>query len=155
MLPKCGELLSPHYNILLAVKWKHLTIAIILFYVEKISNKRPSNMSQSPSQQVSGQRTQCVTYRTCRLLQCVNVPVRADPSSACSCSSASPNLRSSTQSCVQLYISNPVITGFSAPGKTIIGTSCLFVLSFPLPVLTMTKLTFAKASLDLKWSLCF
>lgn len=112
---------------------------------KKISNKRPSNMSQSPLKQVSGQRTQCVTYRAYRLLQCVNVPVRVDLSSACSCSSASSNLRSSTQSCVQLHISNPVITGFSAPGKTIIGTSCLFVLSFPLPVLTMTKLTFAKA----------
>lgn len=50
--------------------------------------------------------------------------------SAGSGANSSPNLESSYQICVQLHVSNPVITGPSVPGKTIIGSSCLFVLSF-------------------------
>ena len=112
-------------------------------------------MSQPQPQQISGQRTQWVTCGAFSAVMCKHHCLCCSGFGPRSSLSASPNLESSTQSCVQLHVSNPVITGPSAPSKTIIGTSCLFVLSFPLPICTMTNLTFANASLDLQQSFFF
>lgn len=92
-------------------------------------------MSQPQPQQISGQRTQWVTYAAFAAVMCKHHCLSCSGVSPHQSLFPSPNLESSTQSCVQLHVSNPVITGPSAPSKTIIGTSCLFVLSFSSPKL--------------------
>ena len=92
-------------------------------------------MSQPQPQQISGQRTQWVTYAAFAAVMCKHHCLSCSGVSSHQSLFPSLNLESSTQSCVQLHVSNPVITGPSAPSKTIIGTSCLFVLSFSSPEL--------------------